>query len=141
MSAAGILTGEQKRIRATMARLKISEEDLEEQFIRSSQKGGQNVNKVSTCVFLRHRPSGMTVKCQEERGQGINRLLARKRLLAKIEQARETERNKIAAQRWLLRQKARRRSVAQKEEVLQNKKFNARKKEARRAVSLKPGED
>ena len=95
-----MLTGGQKKIHQAMARLGVREEDLDEQFIRSSQKGGQNVNKVSTCVFLRHRPSGIMVKCQEERGQGINRLVARKRLLAKIEHARVVERKKMAASRW-----------------------------------------
>jgi len=126
--------GEQEKIRAAMARLGIREDDLDEQFIRSSQKGGQNVNKVSTCVFLRHRPTGITVKCQEERGQGINRLVARKRLLAKIEQARELEKRKAAARRWTARQKSRRRSVAGKENVLRNKRIHALKKESRRPV-------
>jgi protein subunit release factor B len=62
----------------------LREEDLEESFIRSSGKGGQNVNKVATCVVLVHRPSGLSVKCQRARSQGENRELARDLLAAKI---------------------------------------------------------
>ena len=61
-----------------MAALGIREEDLEEKFIRSSGKGGQHVNKTSTCVWLKHLPSGIEVKCMEERSQSINRFLARR---------------------------------------------------------------
>ncbi len=60
---------------ARMEAAGISEEDIEEKFIRSSGKGGQNVNKLSTCVVLKHLPSGIVIKCQDERSQGMNRFL------------------------------------------------------------------
>src|SRR5215470_4971585 len=68
-----------------MARLGVREVDLEEKFVRSGGPGGQNVNKTATCVMLLHRPSGVAVKCQTTRQQGMNRLLARQLLLDKID--------------------------------------------------------
>jgi protein subunit release factor B len=67
-----------------MADLGIREEELEERFVRSSGKGGQHVNKTSTCVWLRHIPTGIEVKCMAERSQSLNRFLARRELLEKI---------------------------------------------------------
>jgi protein subunit release factor B len=72
-------------LRAKMAALSVREEDLLEKFIRSSGKGGQHVNKTSTCVWLKHLPTGIEVKCMEERSQSLNRFLARRELLEKIE--------------------------------------------------------
>src|SRR4051812_32949198 len=67
--------------------LHVYEQDLEEQFVRSGGHGGQNVNKVSTCVILTHRPSGIVVRCEEERSQARNRVLARLRLAERLEGA------------------------------------------------------
>ena len=75
----------QQELRVLMARLGVAEQDLEESFIRSSGPGGQNVNKVSTCVVLRHPASGMEVRCQQERSQAMNRYFARRILLQKLE--------------------------------------------------------
>jgi protein subunit release factor B len=71
-------------LRERMAALGVREEDLEEKFVRSSGKGGQHVNKTSTCVWLRHVPTGIEVKCMAERSQSVNRFLARRELLDKI---------------------------------------------------------
>lgn len=68
-----------------MEELGISEKDIEEKFIRSSGKGGQHVNKTSTCVYLRHIPTGIEIKCMKDRSQSINRFLARRELAEKIE--------------------------------------------------------
>ena len=79
------VSGEKKRwLAARMSELGVREEDLEEQFVRSSGKGGQHVNKCSTCVVLRHRPTGLEVKCMRERSQSVNRFIARRELLEKI---------------------------------------------------------
>ncbi|MDR3459709.1 MAG: peptide chain release factor-like protein [Verrucomicrobiae bacterium] len=69
-----------------MAALGVSEAEIEESFVRSGGHGGQNVNKTSTCVMLVHRPTGLSVKCQETRQQGLNRFIARRVLLDKIEE-------------------------------------------------------
>jgi protein subunit release factor B len=68
-----------------METLGIHERDIEEKFIRSSGSGGQKVNKTSTCVYLKHLPTGMEVKCMKERNQSLNRFLARRELIKKIE--------------------------------------------------------
>ena len=68
-----------------MAALGVRESDLEETFVRSGGHGGQNVNKTATCVMLLHRPTGLQVKCQTTRQQGLNRFIARRLLLDKIE--------------------------------------------------------
>jgi protein subunit release factor B len=72
-------------LRLKMAELRVREEDLEETFVRSSGNGGQHVNKTSTCVQLRHIPSGISVSASRERSQSVNRFLARRELLERIE--------------------------------------------------------
>jgi protein subunit release factor B len=72
-------------LREKMRELGIFEKDIEEKFVRSSGKGGQNVNKTSTCVYLKHVPTGIEVKCMKDRSQSINRFLARRELVKKIE--------------------------------------------------------
>ncbi len=71
-------------LKERMEALGIREEDLEEKFVRSSGRGGQKVNKTSTCVYLKHIPTGTEVKCMEERNQALNRFLARRELLERI---------------------------------------------------------
>ena len=80
----GVSKEKQKALAQEMKRLNIKEEDIEETFTRSSGPGGQNVNKVATCVRLRHRPSGITVKVMRERSQALNRFLARRNLAEKV---------------------------------------------------------
>src|SRR5512139_2081471 len=72
-----------------MEALGLREKDIEEKFIRSSGSGGQKVNKTSTCVYLRHIPTGIEVKCMRERSQSLNRFLARRELVEKISKAEE----------------------------------------------------
>jgi protein subunit release factor B len=72
-------------LRNKMDELGVRDSDIEEKFIRSSGKGGQHVNKTSTCVYLKHTPTGIEVKCMKDRSQSVNRFLARRELLEKIE--------------------------------------------------------
>lgn len=68
-----------------MEELSITESDIQEQFIRSSGKGGQHVNKTSTCVYLKHLPTGIEIKCMQDRSQSVNRFLARRELVEAVE--------------------------------------------------------
>ena len=68
-----------------MEALGIHEKDIEERFVRSSGRGGQKVNKTSTCVYLRHIPTGFEIKCMKERSQSLNRFLARRELVMRME--------------------------------------------------------
>ena len=116
-----------------MAALGVREADLEESFVRSGGHGGQNVNKVSTSVMLVHRPSGIQVKCQESRQQGLNRIAARRMLLDKIEAQR---REKAAAERTQIekvRRQKRKRSQGAKNRMLADKSRRSQKKQQRRS--------
>ncbi len=124
----------QAQLQAMMQRLGVREEDLEESFVRSGGPGGQNVNKVSTCVVLRHRPSGLEVRCQRERSQALNRFLARRILLDRLEAQRlgafSAEAQRIAK----IRRQKRKRSRRAKEKLLQDKFLRANKKALRGPV-------
>ncbi len=116
-----------------MRRLGVREEELEERFIRSGGPGGQNVNKVSTCVVLRHRPSGLEVRCQQERSQALNRYLARRILLRRLE-AQRLGRVSFEAQRIAkIRRQKRKRSKRAKEKLLALKRLRSGKKSLRRS--------
>jgi protein subunit release factor B len=115
-----------------MDSLGIKESDLEEKFIRSGKKGGQKVNKTSSCVYLIHRPTGIEVKCQEERSQVLNRFFARRILVNKIESVilgRESAARKEVEK---IRRQKRKRSRRAKDKMLKHKKMHSEKKELRK---------
>jgi protein subunit release factor B len=133
-----ISTNPEKEAQITqrMLDLKVREQDIEESFVRSGGHGGQNVNKTSTCVMLMHRPTGLQVKCQTTRHQGLNRLQARRMLLDKIEaqrkQAIDAERARIEKNRRAKRPRSR----GAKERILANKAHRSVKKQNRGRVGM-----
>jgi Protein chain release factor B len=86
MSKFGVRTEKEEKLFERMSELGIREDDIEESFIRSGGPGGQNVNKTSTGVQVKHVPTGIVIKAQRERSQGLNRFLARRLLVLKIEE-------------------------------------------------------
>jgi protein subunit release factor B len=133
MSTFPVSPEKQTQLAARMAALGVQESELEETFVRSGGHGGQNVNKTSTCVMILHRPSGLQVKCQATRQQGLNRFLARKLLLDKIE---EQKTGVVAAEKdriERIRRQKRRRSRRSKQRMLADKAKNSARKELRRS--------
>src|SRR4029450_13919354 len=114
--------------------LGIREDDLDESFVHSGGKGGQNVNKVATCVVLVHRPTGIAVKCQRERSQGANRLVARRMLADKIEEMRFGAASKRQQEAERIRRQKRRRSRRAKQKMLRDKHAQSDKKAMRGPV-------
>src|SRR5450432_4018759 len=126
-----------EKARALIARLRalgIEEDDLNETFVHSGGKGGQNVNKVATCVVLVHRPTGIAVKCQRERTQGANRLIARQMLADKIEERKLGAASKRQQEAEKVRRQKRRRSRRAKARMLRDKHAHSDKKALRGSV-------
>jgi protein subunit release factor B len=133
-----------ERARAAISRLQrlgVREEDLEETFIHSGGKGGQNVNKVATCVALVHRPSGLAVKCQAHRTQGRNRVLARELLADKLEERQTRQRAAAIDEAARRRRQTRPRPRGVKKAILVEKRQVSRTKALRRRPSGRPDDD
>lgn len=123
-------------LRFRMASLGIKEKDITETFIRSGGKGGQKINKTSACVYIKHGPTGIEIKCQESRSQALNRLLARRILVGKIESLILGRESRAEKDREKIRRQKRRRSRRAKEKMLNAKRLHSEKKERRRAPGI-----
>ena len=119
-----------------MRQLHIQEADLEEKFSRSSGPGGQNVNKVSTAVTLRHVPSAISVTVQDSRSQAVNRKLARERLLDAIESAQQAQQTAEIATREKERRRRSPRPPALKRKILESKRKRGELKKQRTNIKL-----
>ncbi len=117
-----------------MERLGIREGDLEESFIRSGGPGGQNVNKVATCVVLKHLPTGLVVKCQKDRSQAMNRYFARRILVKKLEAKIHGRQSEEARRIAKIKRQKRKRSKRAKAKMLQAKHEQSEKKQLRQRV-------
>lgn len=124
-------------LKIRMVRLGIKESDLEERFIRSGGCGGQKLNKTSSCVYIKHVPTGIEVKCQKERSQSLNRFFARRILVDKIESeilgTESKEQKRIAK----IKRQKRKRSKKAKEKILKDKKIRSEKKQLRSFTASK----
>ena len=123
------------QLQQRMSALGVNEAEIEETFVRSGGAGGQKVNKSSSCVMLLHRPTGLRVKSQTTRHQAMNRFLARRLLLDKIERMRkgyvESERARIEK----VRRQKRKRSSRAKQRMLAEKARHGETKRLRGAVT------
>lgn len=127
----GVSSEKERALLDKMEHLGIQEGDIVERFVRSRGHGGQNVNKVSTCVYLKHLPTGVEVKCQQERSQALNRFFARRILVQKIEDQilgkESAEQQRIAK----IKRQKRKRSKRAQEKVLHLKHLQSEKKKTR----------
>ena len=136
MSSIPVSSDKLTQLEQRMRMLGVRQSEIEETFVRSGGKGGPKVNKSSSCVMLLHRPTGLRVKCQTTRHQALNRFLARRLLLDKIERMQkgyvEAERSQIEK----IRRQKRKRSRRAKNKMLADKSHHGEKKAARRSVAM-----
>ncbi|OQA90863.1 MAG: Peptide chain release factor 2 [Elusimicrobia bacterium ADurb.Bin231] len=124
----------EKLLTEKMLKFGIKETDITEKFVRSGGHGGQHLNKTSTCVYLKHTPTGIEVKCEISRNQSVNRFLARRILVNKIEESaleiKSAERQRIEK----IKRQKRKRSKRAKEKILRLKKIISEKKQLREKI-------
>jgi protein subunit release factor B len=132
----GFREAKEKALEEEMRKYNVREEDLIEKFIRARGPGGQRVDKVATCVYLKHLPTGFEVKMQKSRSQSLNRFLARRELVRKIKNQILGRKSEEERRREKIRRAKRRRSRRAKEKMLEQKKLQAQKKELRAKPKL-----
>ena len=135
MSIFSVSPRKEKALEEKMAALGIREEDIEESFIRSRGRGGQKVNKTATCVYLKHLPTGIEVKCMKARTQGLNRYYARDILVRKIDELRKGKESEERKRIEKIRRQKRKRSKRAKEKILKEKHIVSEKKKMRGPVA------
>lgn len=131
MISSSVSKDKQEALRQRMADLGIFEKDIVEKFVRSSGRGGQKVNKTSTCVYLKHLPTEIEVKCQRERSQALNRFLARRILADKVEEMIRGKESEERQRIEKIRRQKRKRSQRAKQKMLEEKRKQSEKKRAR----------
>ncbi len=120
-------------LRARFVSLGVRPEEVDERFVRGTGAGGQKINKTSSTVWLQHRPTGVEVRCQRERSQTVNRLLAWTELAGKLEWRRQVSANQAQAARELVRRQKRQKTRGQKMRMIETKKHRAKIKQTRRS--------
>lgn len=125
---------EERMLIEKMCRLGIRQEDIIEHFVKSRGPGGQNVNKTSTCVYLKHLPTGIEVKCHDQRSQALNRYLARRILVEKIEDSILKNLYRQRQNKEKLRRKTRKLPKRIKRRILEAKRRHSEKKQLRAKV-------
>lgn len=125
-----------QQLHVRMHSLGIDEADLIEKFILGSGSGGQKINKTSSCVWLKHLPSGITIKCQQARSRAMNRYIARQRLCDKIDFQKNQEKSEHQQAVEKIRRQKKRRSSKTKRKMLADKKHQAGRKQTRKKPLL-----
>jgi peptide chain release factor len=120
-----------------MEALGITEASLLEKFVRGSGAGGQKINKTSNCVFLKHLPTGVCIKCQMDRSREMNRFLARRELCEQLEAIRDGKAVAKTQAIEKMRRQKRPRSRNSKNRSVADKRILSQKKSMRRSP---PGE-
>lgn len=137
MSLFPVSLDKENQLLARLADLGIAEADLDEKFIRGGGPGGQKTNKTSSTVCLRHKPTGIEVRCARERSQSMNRFLARRELCERIAEKIRGEKSKKKQEQEKIRRQKRRRSRRQTALMVDAKKKHGSKK----ALRQKPAHD
>ena len=125
-----------EKLKAWMHELGIEENEIDEQFIIASGRGGQKLQKTSSCVRLVYLPSNIVIRCQESRSREMNRFLARRRLCEKIDGIKNREKSAKRKQQEKIRRQKARRSRKSKEKMLENKRHQSRRKESRKKPTI-----
>lgn len=121
-------------LKERLNKLQVKEEDLVEKFILGSGKGGQKINKTSSCVYLKHIPTGIQIKCQQDRSREMNRFYARRELCDRIEKKRLGLLSEQEQEREKIRRQKRRRSRKSKQKMLEGKKKRGELKTLRSSI-------
>lgn len=139
MSDAHVTPTKQRQLAARLKGQGIADGELREKFVLGSGHGGQKVNKTSSCVYLKHLPTGIEIKCQRSRSREMNRYLARKELCDRLEERVLGERSRRRAEIEKIRRQKRRRTRRQKARMLALKRMHSEKKKLRAPVN--PGRE
>ncbi len=117
---------------ARLEKLGVTPDTLTEKFIHGSGSGGQKINKTASCVYLKHHPTGIEVKCQQQRSRELNRFLARRELCERLEELRDGKKSARQQAIEKIRRQKRRRSRRAKNRMLDGKSKHAHKKNLRK---------